>query len=61
MDFAIYKGDEFLFVGTKYECAAYMGMRAEDIQYYSTPAMFKRNSAKENAIIIIRLERNDDD
>lgn len=60
MDFAIYRGDEFLFMGTKYECAAFLGMTPKMVVWYSSPAVYKRQSRLQNGLIIIRLERENE-
>lgn len=54
--YAIYKGDEFLFVGTKSECAAYLGVSLDTIYFYSTPAHWKRREKSNNALLTIKLD-----
>ncbi len=58
-DYAIYKGDTFLFVGTREECAKYLGVNKKTISFYSTPAYRKRIEQRkkaDNALITIKLE-----
>ncbi len=44
--YALYRGDEFIDVGTADELAERHGVRAETIRWMSTPAFHKRGSAK---------------
>lgn len=61
MDYAIYKGDTFLCVGSDKECAKFMGVKPETIRWYLSPAyqrrLAKRKKSEKNAIIVIRLEK----
>lgn len=57
-DYAIYKGDTFLFLGTAIECAEHLGVTVETIYFYTSPT-YKRRLEKRNAtnsIIAIKLE-----
>ncbi|MEN2765749.1 hypothetical protein [Ornithinibacillus xuwenensis] len=57
-EYAVYKGDEFLCLGTAIECADKLGVKADTIVYYTSPA-YQRKLAKRNAvnpIIVIKLE-----
>lgn len=40
--YAVYRGDQFLFVGTAQECARYFGVKLETVFFWSTPANKKR-------------------
>ena len=40
--YAIYRGDEFLFMGTREECAKEFGITENTIHFYSTNAYNKR-------------------
>jgi hypothetical protein len=44
-EYAVYKGDDLLAIGTAKECAEELGVRAETIRFYSTPC-HKRRIAK---------------
>ncbi len=40
--YAIYKGDEVLCEGTKYECAKYLHVEPKHIEWLATPSYQKR-------------------
>lgn len=59
-EYAIYKGDKLLIIGTAEECVAFMGWQCrKTINYYMSPAyerkVAKRKNAK-NYITVTRLE-----
>ena len=58
--YAIYKGDEFIDLGTKKELAERLGVKVRTIEYLLTPAYrrkFKKSKNNgENRMIAIRLE-----
>ncbi len=41
-EFAIYKGDKQLFVGTIEECMKYFGVKRRTVQFWACPANIKR-------------------
>lgn len=59
-DYAIYKDDEFIFLGKVNECAERLGVKNETIRYYTSQAysrkLEKRNS--KNAFIVIKVEND---
>lgn len=42
-EYAMYKGDEFLVMGTVKECAEYLGVSPRTIYWYSNPSARKRS------------------
>ena len=52
--FAIYKGDEFIDLGTLEYLASSLGVRKETILFYSTPTYKRR--IKKNGLIVFRVE-----
>jgi hypothetical protein len=54
--YAIYKGDEFKFVGSKEECAEHLNVAPFTIYFMSTPTYRKRRANSNNALLAIRLE-----
>jgi hypothetical protein len=58
--YAIYKGDDFLFMGTKKECANYLNSKEEYITFLCSPTNLKRieQTKKEysNHKIALRVE-----
>ena len=58
-EYAVYKGDLFVCIGTVNECADQLGVKPETIRYYTTPAykrkVQKRNNAL-NYLTVIKLD-----
>lgn len=52
--YALYKGDEFIDLGTKEYLANLLKVKVRTILFYSTPT-YKRRT-KENAYVVIRIE-----
>ncbi len=58
-EYAIYKGDKFLFLGNKKECAKYLKVKEKTISFYTTPTYKKRiNNDYNNRIIAIKVEED---
>lgn len=55
-EYALYKGDEFLAVGTAREIAEQTGLHPDTIYYYGSPTYKKRSSNSENRKILVKLE-----
>lgn len=53
MEYALYKGDQLLAIGTKEEIAEEMKVKVRTIQYYMTPSQFKRANGKGRILIPI--------
>lgn len=53
-EFALYKGDTFIMIGTKDEIAKHQGVSRRTIDHMATPTYKKR--VKNNGIIIIPVE-----
>lgn len=59
--YAIYKGDDFVYMGTKKECAEHLGVKPEAIKFYSTPTYQKRSkSLDNNRTVVIKVEDIED-
>lgn len=55
--YAIYKGDEFIFMGTAKECGEYLGVKPESIRFRTTPAYQRRvKNIYEQRTIVIKVE-----
>lgn len=52
VNYAIYKGDDFLFMGTKKECSDYLNVKESTISYYTTSTYKKRNKNGNNLVVI---------
>ena len=59
--FALYRGDEFVDVGTKEELARKMGVKPSSISFMATPAYRRRNEGNENRLMAYRLEEDEED
>lgn len=51
--YAVYKGDEFLDLGTAKELSKKFNVKEKTIHYWSTPTNRKRNK---NGMIVIKVE-----
>ncbi len=56
MQYALYKGDEFLTLGTIREIAEETGKSELTLRFYTTPAHRKRR--KETSLIVIKIEED---
>lgn len=54
-DYAVYKGDELLVVGTKAECAEFFGIAKHNIEKWATPGYIEKYD-NGNRKVAIRLE-----
>ena len=54
--FAVYKGDEFIDLGTKTELAKKLDLKPDTIDFYATSIYKKRIKDKPDAMIVIRIE-----
>ena len=57
-EYALYKGDTFITIGTARELAEYLGVSERTVHFYSTPTYMKRN--KENHYIVIRIDYDEE-
>lgn len=57
--YALYKGDDILFVGTIKEIAKYLGVKERSVYFYKTPTYQKRNKGN-NAYLLVKLEDEDE-
>ena len=56
--YAVYKGDEFKFMGTISECSKYLGVDERTVYFYTTPSYKKRSedSKHYHHLVVIRVE-----
>lgn len=61
-DYAIYKGDEFIFLGTLEECCDFMEMEKKQIRNLCRPSHIKRADSTVNgkALVGVRLPRENE-
>lgn len=50
-EFALYKGEELLAMGTKREIAEQLGVSASTVGYYGTPVYARRTSEKGRRLV----------
>lgn len=55
-DYAMYKGDKLLFIGSKKEMAIFRKVQERTIEFYCSPTYKKRIAGKANRLDVIRLE-----
>lgn len=63
-EYAVYRGDEFVCLGTYKECAAHLGISPETVRFYGSPAHLKRsenNKFEKDFIVVIRIEEDEDE
>lgn len=63
-EYAVYKGEDLVAMGTAFECAVELGVQPATIQFYSRPVHHRRAKARKNpekAVVAIRMERDDEE
>lgn len=62
-EYALYKGEELLIIGTIKEIAKNLGVTEKTVLYYQTPAHLKRNSKSRfgNYKVLVKLEGDKDE
>ena len=53
-EYALYKGDKFIDIGTKEYLAKKLNVRKETIEFYASPAQLKRH--KDNCYVVVRID-----
>lgn len=57
IEYALYKGDKFLVLGTKEELAEYLGVKVDTITYYGSNAYQRKGKNDTNErYIVIKVE-----
>jgi hypothetical protein len=57
MEYACYKGDVFVCMGTAKECADYLGIKEKTFRWYLNPAYHKRLEKRKYSIAPLLVER----
>lgn len=60
-DYALYKGDELIAIGTKKEIAEATGLKISSVAFYGTPSYRKNLKDDEDGLILIRIEDDEDE
>lgn len=55
-EYALYKGDKLLMIGTVKEIAEKRGVKPASIHFLSSPAYLKRRQKSKNALVLVKLE-----
>ncbi|CEG02212.1 hypothetical protein BN1002_04542 [Bacillus sp. B-jedd] len=58
-EYAVYKGDDLLVMGTARECAAELNVRPETIRWHSTPTGRKRSASRkkqDKCLVVLKLD-----
>lgn len=58
-EYALYKGDKFIDIGTKEYLAKLLNVRKETIEFYASPTQLKRN--KGNCYVVMRIDDDEDE
>lgn len=58
--YAVYKGDEFIDLGTRKELAEKLNLKPSTIKFLSTPIYRKRIKDETNSLIAIKIEDDDE-
>lgn len=56
--FAVYKGDEFVCMGNREECAEYLGVKKNTITFWTSPAHKKRAEHRKDPFLAIVVEED---
>ncbi|WP_308422478.1 hypothetical protein, partial [Enterococcus wangshanyuanii] len=51
MEYAVYKGDDLVAVGTKQECANQLNVKQSTIEFWATPSNLKRDKGKRTVAV----------
>lgn len=61
IEYAVYKGDDLLCIGTAIECAQQLKVKPATIQWMATPAGKKRSASRKNPHKCTTAEKLTDD
>ena len=56
VDYALYKGDKFINLGTLEELAKYLGVKKKTIQFYASNVWKNRSKDRDNPYIAFKIE-----
>jgi hypothetical protein len=61
-EYAVYRGDTFITLGTAIECAAFMGWKkAKHTQFFASPTYRNRVKDDGNGLYVFKLEDDDEE
>lgn len=53
-EYALYKGDKFIDIGTKEYLTKLLNVKKETIEFYASPTKLKRN--RDNGYVVVRID-----
>ena len=56
-EYALYKGDRFIDIGTKEYLANLLNVKKETIEFYASPTQLKRH--KDNCYAVVRIDEDE--
>ncbi len=59
-EYAVYKGDDLLVIGTRQECADKLGIKPKTVSFYTTPTHRKRIGNSDKSLIAIKIEEDEE-
>lgn len=60
-DYALYRGEELVMVGTLDEISQKQGIKKKLLQFYKTPSYRARITDESNRIVVVEVEDDDED
>jgi hypothetical protein len=60
-EYAVYKGESLICIGTIVECAKHMGVLPETVRFYLTPTYQKRLAKRKNPKNYLTVTKLEDD
>ena len=60
-EYAVYKGDRFITMGTDQECAEHLGVKPETIRWYTSPAYQRRLQKRKASDNVRQVSKMEDD
>lgn len=59
-EYALYRGDEFITLGTVKEIAQYLGVKEASVRFWTMPSYIARIKQYHNSLRAIRIEEEDE-
>jgi hypothetical protein len=60
-DYAVYKGDSFICIGTIKECAERLGVKPGTVRYYTSPSYRRKVEKRKSPLDCLTVFKIDDD
>lgn len=60
-EYAVYKGDDILAIGTDKECAAKLGIKPETVRFYASSKYLSRAEKRKSPNYMIAVKLDDED